>query len=138
MTNEALETNKAVATQLFIDVFDHHDLGAADAFLSPDVVFHNAGTDIRGVEGWKAFARDWLIGFPNTRVTIDFVMAEDDQVLYHWRAEGTHTGEFRGRPATGRHLTASGLSLCRLESGKIREIWDETEAFGEFERLTIT
>jgi steroid delta-isomerase-like uncharacterized protein len=138
MADETLEASKSLAVRLFYDVFDRHDLDVADGLLAPDVVFHNAGTDIRGVEAWKAWAEEWLTGFPDTRVRVDFTMAEDDRVLYHWRADGTHTGLFRGQPATGRHVSASGLSLNRIDEGKIVEIWDETEAFGEFEALTVT
>jgi predicted ester cyclase len=138
MSDDPRETNKETATRLFLEVFDHKDLDAADGLLAPDVVFHNAGTDIVGIAGWKAWAAEWLTGFPDTRATVDFVMAEADRVLYHWRAEGTHTGEFRGRAATGRKIAASGLTLCRVVGGRVVEVWDETEAFGEFEALTVS
>ncbi len=65
-------------------------------------------------------------------------MAEEDRVLLHWQAEGTHQGAFRGTPATGRRVSASGLTLIRISAGKIEEMWDEVEAFGTLQPLTVT
>lgn len=138
MVEDVRETNKAIAIRLFTDVFDRHDLDAADVHLAPDVVFHNAGKVIHGVGGWKAFAGEWIGGFPDTRMTVDFAMAEGDRVLIHWQAEGTHEGVFFGRPATGRRLVTSGLSLFRLSSGRIEEIWDQTEFLGEAQPFSIS
>jgi len=132
------ESNKGIAIRLYRETFNNHDLGIADDLLAPDLVFRNAGSEIRGCEGWRAFAGGWLTGFPDVSLTVDFAMADDDRVLLHWRAEGTHTGEFRGVPATGRRVTASGLTLLRVSSGKIAEMWDETEAFGELQALIVT
>lgn len=135
---DAQATNKATAIRLFTEVFGGHDVDAADAYLAAGVVFHNGGKQLRGPEGWKVFAKDWIEGFPDTQMVVDFAMAEDDRVLIHWRAEGTHRGEFFGRSPTGRRLTVSGLTLFRFSSGKIEEMWDQTEAFGEVEAFTIT
>lgn len=131
-------TNKELAIRLFVEVFDHHDLSAVDGLLGPGFVFHNAATDIHGPAGWKAFAAEWINGFSDLHVVVDFAIAEDDRVLLHWRAEGTHTGEFRGTPATGRRISASGLTLMRFSDGEIFEMWDETAAFGRLESLTVT
>ena len=138
MAESTIESNKDTAIRLYRETFNNHNLGIAEDLLAPDVVFHNAGSEIRGHEGWKAFAGGWLTGFPDVNLTVGFAMAEGDRVLLHWRAEGTHTGEFRGVPATGRRISASGLTLFRISSGKIEEMWDEVEAFGQLQALTIT
>ena len=138
MSEPTPESNKDIAIRLYRETFDNHDLGIADKLLAPGFIFHNAGSEIRGREGWRAFAGDWLTGFPDLGLTVDFAMAEDDRVLLHWRGGGTHTGEFRGTPATGGRISASGLTLFRLSSGRIEEMWDETEAFGELQALAVT
>ncbi len=129
---------KDIAIRLYRETFNNHDLGIADDLLAPDFVFHNAGSEIRGREGWRAIAGGWLTGFPDLSLTVDFAMADNDRVLLHWRAEGTHTGDFRGVPATGQLVAAAGLTLFRVSSGKIEEMWDETEAFGKMQAFTVT
>ena len=137
MTHPTATTNKAAAIRLYVETFHHHH-DVAEELLSRDLVFHNAGSEIRGHDGWRAFVDGWLTGFPNLHFTVDFSIADEDRVLLHWRADGAHTGEFRGIPATGRHVSASGLTLLRCSAGKIQEMWDEAAAFGELQTLAIT
>ena len=138
MAHRSAGSNKAAAVRLYLETFQNHNLDVAEELLSPSLVFHNARGEIRGHDGWKAFVEGWLTGFPDMRLTIDFSIADEDRVLLHWRAQGTHTGEFRGTAATGQRVSASGLTLFRFSSGKIQEIWDELAAFGELQTLTIS
>jgi steroid delta-isomerase-like uncharacterized protein len=137
MRETTADSNKATALRFYVETFDNHNPDIAAEFLSPDLVFHNGDREALGHDGWRAFVEGWLTGFPNLGITVDFTMAEADRVLLHWRAQGTHTGEFRGVPATGRRVTASGLTLLRFSAGKIQEIWDEVAAFGELQTLTV-
>jgi len=137
MVHRTAESNKAAAVRLYLETFQNHDFDVAEELLSPGLVFHNAGREIRGHDGLRVFVEGWLTGFPDLRLTIDFLIADEDRVLLHWRGQGTHTGEFRGIPATGRRVSASGLTLLRFSSGKIEEMWDEVAAFGELQALTI-
>ena len=138
MSENPAEQNKASAIRLMIEAYDNHNLDVADELLAEEVVFHNAGTEIHGIEGWKTFTNEWITGFADADLSVDFAMAEDDRVLLHWRAVGTHTGVFRGTQATGRHVSASGFTLLRFAVGKVVEIWDETEAFGDLEGLSVS
>lgn len=137
MAGDVLEANKATAIRFYTQVFGGHDPDIAADYLVPDVVFHVAGRRLDGAGEWKAFAAEWVRGFPDTEMEVDFAMAEDDRVLIHWRATGTHEGEFHGRAPTGRRLAASGVVLFRLAGGRIEEIWDQTEVFGDAEPFTI-
>jgi steroid delta-isomerase-like uncharacterized protein len=137
MAEPTPESIKNIAIRLYSEVFKNHNVGIADDLLAQNVVFHNAGSEIQGRDGWKTFVGGWLAGFPDLSLTVDFAMADDDRVLLHWRATGTHQGDFRGTPATGRRVSASGLTLFRFSSGKIEEMWDEVEAFGELQTLTV-
>lgn len=138
MAKQGLESIKDIAADFIRETYNNHNLGLADDVLVPNFAFHNAGKEIRGRDAWKQHVEEWLTGFPDLRVTIGFTMAEGDRVLLHWQAEGTHQGEFRGTLATGRRVLASGLTLFRISSGKIEEMWDEVEAFGTLQPLTVT
>jgi steroid delta-isomerase-like uncharacterized protein len=137
MAPQSAESNKAAAVRLYVETLDRHNPDVARELISESLVFHDAADEIRGRDGWMRFVGEWLTGFPDLRLTIDFSIAEQDRVLLHWRAQGTHTGPFRGRPATGRRIAASGLTLFRFSSGRIEEMWDEVAAFGELQTLTF-
>src|SRR5687767_6747154 len=57
------------------------------------------------------------------------IAAEDDLVFVHWRAIATHEGQHqmtkhvRDIEPTGEEETVSGISLYRIEGGKIVESW---------------
>jgi steroid delta-isomerase-like uncharacterized protein len=132
------ETNRNAAVRLYRETFGNRNLAVADELLAANFVFHNAGLEIQGLDGWKAFAEGWLDGFPDLDISVDFSIADDERVLLHWKGHGTHGGRFRGVPATERIVSVSGLTLFRFAFGKIEEMWDQVAAFGEFQSLRVS
>jgi len=49
------------------------------------------------------------------------MIAEGDKVVYRWPATGTHQGEFLGVAATGKPIKITGVTIFRIENGKIAE-----------------
>lgn len=57
-----------------------------------------------GIEGLVGSEKKNFNAFPNFKMPIKAIMAEDDQVAVYLIFEGTHTGiPFLGVPATGRN-----------------------------------
>jgi predicted ester cyclase len=53
-----------------------------------------------------------------------------------WTLHVTHTGEFRGIPATGRQITITGIGIFRFsEEGKVVESWDSLDQLGMLRQL---
>ena len=71
----------------------------------------------------KAFRRQVHIGFPDQTLIIEDLIAEDDRVAARLTAVGTHLGEFRGIPATGRRITAEIFDIVRVAEEKIAQRW---------------
>jgi steroid delta-isomerase-like uncharacterized protein len=109
-----------------------HELLAPDALLrgqtGPEV-------EIRGPEGFIAFAERIRNTFPDTEVTVEDVFAVDDKVAARWVAIGTHTGGGLGVPATGKRLRVTGITIARFENGKIVEGWDNWDRLGMLEQI---
>jgi steroid delta-isomerase-like uncharacterized protein len=61
--------------------------------------------------------------FPDGQYSIERLVAEDDVVTWHWTFRGTHQGEIKGMPATGRKISFGGINIFRLENGKVVEDW---------------
>jgi steroid delta-isomerase-like uncharacterized protein len=97
---------------------------ALDQVLAVDFVAHDLpGGLVDGCGALKAFRRQVHIGFPDQTLTIEDLIAEDDRVAARLTAVGTHLGEFRGMPATGRRITAEVFDIVRVAEGKIAERW---------------
>ena len=60
--------------------------------------------DRRGRHG--AAASSYFEAFPDLHVSVDELIAEDDRVFVRSTMTGTHDGEYKGIPATGRHVAA--------------------------------
>jgi len=69
--------------------------------------------------------------FPDLEYTVEDQIAEGKRVsTRHSRASGTHEGELLGLAPTGNRVEIAGISIMRIEGGKIEEIWENYDAPG--------
>ena len=80
-------------------------------------------------------ARWWSSGLSNRSTLQDDFCAVGDTVIENWVFQGTHTGEFPRRAATGKQLQVRGIEIWRLADGKIVERWGVVDAAGVMEQL---
>jgi predicted ester cyclase len=69
-------------------------------------------------------ARRWvgpfLDSFPDFRMEVVDVIAEDDKVVGYFKCSGTHRGEWRGHPPTGQRFEGiDEIYIFRVEDGKL-------------------
>jgi predicted ester cyclase len=58
------------------------------------------------------------------QITIEDQLAEGDMVATRWTARGTYQGETEEfGPPTGRQIELKGMTISRIEGGKIVEEW---------------
>jgi predicted ester cyclase len=50
---------------------------------------------------------------------------------------GTHHGAFQGIPPTGKPVTLTGISIWRVDGGKIVESWHELDTLGLMQQLDV-
>jgi steroid delta-isomerase-like uncharacterized protein len=92
-----------------------------------------------GTEGLKQLISAYRTAFPDLKVTLDDIFAEGEMVAFRWSVSGTHLGDWLGIPPTGNHVTATGITLFRIASGKVIESWtsiDLSPADEELQWLT--
>lgn len=80
-----------------------------------------------GPSGFKTFHRTFCETFPELRVTIDDIIAEDDKVAIRWTAEMTHLGDGLGFPASGKKVRLPGATFILVKNGKIDAGWDHMD-----------
>src|SRR5215212_11102129 len=122
----SVEENKALVRRAQGVLWNHTgDLDAAAELFAPD----------RG-EDAKQEAANVRRGFPDLESTIEEestiedLIAERDKVVAHWRAQATHQGEYMGIPPTGNRVNFTGISIYRIEGGKIAESWGLSDDLG--------
>ena len=82
---------------------------------------HASPSDVVGIDSARAYYANYLTGFSDIKFTIKDVFGMGNKLVKHWNFKGTHTGPFFGIPATNKKVDIDGVTLVRMESGKIAE-----------------
>jgi steroid delta-isomerase-like uncharacterized protein len=121
-TSASAEENKALARHSW-ELADNPDI--IDEVYAPDVVWHNPDQDVHGIEEAKQFIGMYTTAFPDMSVTVEDAIAEGDKVVTRVTLRGTHQGEVEAfGPPTGRQVEGEGITIHRIEGGKIVEEWN--------------
>ncbi len=120
------EANKAAVRGYIDEVMNkgQGDVSKFDKYVQPDAILHNAypatGSDINA---WKDRVRMFAAAFSDMHVTIHDQIAEGDKVVTRTVWSGTHSGTFRGIPATGLRVSADEIQITRMRDGRVAERW---------------
>jgi len=133
------DENKAIIQRFYDEVINGKNLDVLDEIMAENYIDHNAiyGGAI-GREGFRRASQATPgIGtaFPDFRNDVDDLIGEGDKVACRWTASGTHQGEFLGIAATGQHIKWGGITIFRLENGKIAERWPMQDRLGFMQQL---
>jgi predicted ester cyclase len=69
--------------------------------------------------------------------TIKDQIAEGDRVAARTVWEGTHSGELRGIPPTGKRIAISAFIIDRIRDGKIVEHWSLFDQMGMMQQVGV-
>jgi predicted SnoaL-like aldol condensation-catalyzing enzyme len=106
------ERNKAVARRAFSEILEKGRYELADELYAPD--FRNGRFTL--AEDMAALRQIHQAMPADRTMRPELVIAEGDYVTVLWRAGGT----VRGRP-----MSLRGITIWRIQDGKIREEWSE-------------
>jgi predicted ester cyclase len=73
--------------------------------------------------------------FPDLHASIDELIAEDDRVFCRATLTGTHDGEYRGIPPTGRHVVSESAEVFRVRDGRFVGYWCLADVAGLIRQL---
>lgn len=129
------EQNKTVVRH-FWQAYETNDQEALVALLAPDLVARTPGSPepqsrdqhLQGISMFNA-------AFSQRHFTVDEMIAEGDTVATRTTLRGLHTGTFMGHPPTGKPIRATGLTIERIQNGKIVERWFSFDTAGIMQEL---
>jgi steroid delta-isomerase-like uncharacterized protein len=125
----SLELNKLRIRSFVQEVLNKHNLTALDKYYSSNATQQNPTAAGQGTHGLKNFFVPFFLAFPDMRVTIEHILAENSVVLVFLNWTGTHKGEFHGIPATNKSINMRTADLFRIDTnGKIVEKWDVVDS----------
>jgi steroid delta-isomerase-like uncharacterized protein len=129
------EENKALARRSWESVEASDTLGEVYA---SDVVWHMPDQEVRGIEEAKQFVDMFKSAFPDMQATVEDVVAEGDKAVTRVTLRGTHQGEVEEfGPPTGRQVELEGITIHRIEDGKIAEEWNSYDNLSVMQQLGL-
>jgi steroid delta-isomerase-like uncharacterized protein len=133
------EEIKALVRRQEEDLFGGGDLELADEIYATDYVGHDPSNpeEVRGLQAAKQAAADYRRAFPDLRVTVEELIAEEDKVAARLRVRGTHLGDLNGIAPTGRRVDFTGIVMSRVEGGRIAEDWANFDDLGMMRQLGV-
>ncbi len=131
----ALQRNKELVRRYFDAWVNRGDPAVADELVATNLVLRNPPAVLNSLEEYKTRMAAFHAAFPDGHYTIEDQVAEGDRVVVRWTLRGTQSGEFQGRPATGKTFTVTGISIFQIARGKIQEITVNMDRFGMMEQL---
>ena len=120
-----LQKNKAVVQRYVDEIHNDHSIDAIESIFSSDFIDHmdTYGGLFQGIDGLKKGYAAAFEAFPDLKAIVNQMIAEEDKVVLHKTVMGTHQGEFRGIPATGKKVEYQSIYIFRIENNKISEYW---------------
>jgi steroid delta-isomerase-like uncharacterized protein len=129
------EENKALALRSW-QLLDNPDI--LEKVYAPDLVWHEPDQEVRGYEEARQFVSMYKSAFPDLNVTVEDAIVQGDKVVTRYTVRGTHQGEIEEfGPPTGRQVELEGITIHRIEDGKIVEEWERYDNLGILQQLGL-
>lgn len=132
------EENKAIVRGIY-EAMNSGDLSGLAETISDSFVDHE---ELPGYpptkEGTLQFFRALRDAFPDFRVNVEDMVAEDDKVIIRATMRGTHSGDFMGIAATGKQVQVPMADFLRLENGKVLEHWGVMDNGAMMQQLGVS
>jgi steroid delta-isomerase-like uncharacterized protein len=129
------EESKTIVRRLLEEPWT--DLDVVDELVDESYVGHDPSLpeELHGPQGFKDNVSMFRAAYSDARITVDDQIAEGDTVASRWTGRGTHDGELMGVPASGKHVTVSGIVVSRVANGKVVEEWTNWDTLGMLRQI---
>ena len=138
--SDASENNKRLVRQ-FTDAVNRRDREAIERVCAPDVRRVSPSTPDAHVssvaELWEFLQQDFG-ALPDSRVTLDALVADDERVGLWATYSGTQTGPMGPFPPSGQRVSAEFSGIVRIRNGRIAEmrvVWDNLDFLSQLGHL---
>ena len=127
--NSSVTHQEELNKQLFIqgiEAVNSRNWAALDTQVVVNYVRHCQATpdvQVKSLEDFKTYLKQDAATFPDSRITIDKLVAEGDLVAFYCTYTVTQQGPMGPFPALNRRMTLEFAGIHRVENGKLAETW---------------
>ncbi len=128
-------SNEQTVRRFVEQVINNGNFQVMHEVIHPNYVYHSTDQVLQGPDALKALLTAYRGVFPDLHITIDETVSSDHSTAISFTLTGTHKGRFMGMAATGRRVTVSGMTLSRVDNGKIVEEWELLDQLSLYRQL---
>ena len=130
------EANIATAKKMG-EAINKGNLEEFHQIFATDVKDHDPAPDQgKGPEGFIGFFTQFRHAFPDLKIAVEHMVADDDNVAIAYTVTGTQEGPFEGIPATGKKIKIRGMQIAKFDSNaKIKERWGSSDQLGILQQI---
>ena len=140
MTDQStLEQNKELARRYYEECWNRGQVANLEQCVAKDCRNHDPVFPSLepGIDSLRRHITMCRSSFPDLRFKIDDIIAERDEVVVHWTAQGTQEGQFLGIAPTRKKASVTGTSIHRMKSQRIAEQFTEWNVLTLLEQLGV-
>lgn len=132
-----LEQNKHIARQ-FIAAFASADARTIERLVAEHIVDHTLEPGGKqGRQGVLAASAMFRAAFPDLKITIESLVADDERVSVTGKMSGTNRGALMGAPPTGKTASFAYMDMYAIAHGQIAEVWHIEDLAGMMRQLGL-
>ena len=119
------------------DIINSYEFDRLNEVMASGVKDHDPADDQGpGPEGFAKWFTQFHSAFPDFKIAVEHMLADDDNVGFAYTITGTHGGPFNGIPATGKKIKVRGMQISKFNSdAKIVERWGASHEVGILQQI---
>ena len=130
------DTPDLVVRRWFKEVWDEGREDSIDALMAPyGVAYGLPGGPFHGPTAFKPLFRMFRDALGDLSIEVVRTVSEGDTVAAHCHVTARHSGETLGGAATGQPVDFWGISILRVEDGKIVEGWNCFDMLSMYQQI---
>lgn len=118
-------------------LWDDGDLDLIDELYTENYVSHSPHNPLTGRGEVRAWVKEVMKAFPDFHLNFHEWIEQGDMIATRWTASGTHRGDFRNIPATGKTVVIAGMSFSKFSGDKLAETWMAPDDLGMMQQLGV-
>ena len=119
--------NKDLLHCIIEEIFNANRTGLIPLLYVPECDVYSPDGPFRGPDGFRQVLDKYRAAFPDFRLHVNSMIAEEDRIVVHYTFVGTHTGSLAGVAPTGMRMRIPGIMISRIENNRVAEqsfVWD--------------
>jgi steroid delta-isomerase-like uncharacterized protein len=128
---------RELARRFFDDMCNGRQLAVAEDLFAPQHVYHDPSSRwvAKGPAGMKDLIGTYHRAVNDAHWEVHEMIAAGDTIVTRWTGAGTHSGDLRGLPPTGRKVSVDGIWIHRIAEGRIAESWNCWDMLGLLQQV---